>query len=138
LSPSINASIFTVGRMMIRFNTSYVVPKGNKAHSQLRINLLIVSFHMFLSSMFDIVIVCVTQVSTHLQTCRHYSTENPVILLVRCTKYPMRSNKYVHFIMSLRPAAISVALSLTKPLPAVMWGQFSPLFIGQSWIVLNS
>ena len=95
-------------------------------------NLVIMSFYVFLFSRFDIVIVCVTQIGKRMQACRCYSTENPVILLVRCTKYPMRSNKDVHFIMSLRPAAITVALSLTKPLPAVMWRQFSPLFIGQT------
>jgi hypothetical protein len=84
-----------------------------------------VSFHVFLSSSFAIVIVCVTEIATHLQVCRCYSTENPVILLVRCIKYPKRNNRDVHFIMSLRAAVITVAISLSKTLPAVIWSQFS-------------
>jgi len=84
-----------------------------------------VTFRAILFSNFDIVIVCVTQIATHLQDCRNYNAENPVILLVRCTKYPMRNNKDVHFVMSLHLAASTVAMSLSKSLPAVIWSQFS-------------
>jgi len=77
----------------------------------------------FCLRVFDIVIVCVTEIRytpTSLQVLQYRESS------LRCTKYPMHSNKDVHFIVSLRPAAITVAVSLRKPLSAVMWSQFYP------------